>query len=52
MSRHGEIAQMPARAQPSTSCSSDHALTVIELMEMSERSVARSRITRQHLVPP
>ena len=36
---------MPARAQPSTSCSSDHAFTVIELIARSARSFDRSRIT-------
>jgi len=46
MSRQGEIAETPARAQPSTSCSSDHAFTVIELMERSARSCDRSRISR------
>ena len=38
MSRQGEIAVMPARAQPSISCSNDHAFTVIELIESHERS--------------
>ena len=39
MSRQGEIADRPARAQPSTSCSSDHGFTVIELIESSARSL-------------
>jgi len=46
MSRQGEIAEMPARAQPSISCCSDHAFTVIELIESSARSCERSRIIR------
>src|SRR6516225_8481527 len=44
MSRQGEIAEMPARAQPSSSSTNDHAFTVIELIEMSARSCERSRI--------
>src|SRR5215471_9270973 len=45
MSRQGEIAERPARAQPSSSSTNDHAFTVIELIEMSARSCDRSRIT-------
>jgi hypothetical protein len=45
ISRHGEIAEMPARAQPSISSTNDHAFTVIELIESSARSCERSRIT-------
>src|SRR5215470_2094519 len=45
MSRQGEIAEMPARAQPSRSSTNDHAFTVIELIESSARSCERSRIT-------
>src|SRR5262249_17470695 len=46
MSRQGEIAETPARAQPSISSTNDHAFTVIELIESSARSCERSRITR------
>ena len=52
MSRQGEIAEMPARAQPSTSSTSDHGFTVIELIDRSERSFDRSRITPARRGPP
>jgi hypothetical protein len=52
MSRQGEIAEIPARAQPSTNRSSDHGFTVVELIESSERSCERSRITLPRLASP
>src|SRR5215831_1910520 len=49
MSRQGEIAERPARAQPSSRSTNDHAFTVIELIERNARSCERSRITPRPL---
>ena len=52
MSRHGAIAEMPARLQPSTSCASDQAFTVALLIASSACCREKSRISLRRLVSP